>query len=265
VTATQRAIVWAVVAVCVVGCAFALGRCTAPSRDRALPPPAHPPRAVVPAETAKWEAAIPGWDYDIVAAVVAEADRMGLPPLLLLAVAHQEGGLKRPFPVGDVAIGGSYGPFQIYCPVHPPPTGDCRYWEDPVAAMREMEARWRAVFTDLGGWRAWMWDHVGFLMRFAPRAQGSVAWDEATARTNLGLAEGTYVFFLKGEADRREREATARLVGSLAVAADGLDDLQARAGVLRQQIAALQATLDDLQVRIAIHTDALRDAVNAAR
>jgi len=41
--------------------------------------------------------AIPGFDFDVAEQVILAATRVGLPPLLMLGLAHSEGGLKRPF------------------------------------------------------------------------------------------------------------------------------------------------------------------------
>ena len=59
---------------------------------------------------------------DIQQIIIEEANRAGVSPALMLAIANQESGFK-PNLVGDKDRGGSYGLFQIHKPSHPDYTG----------------------------------------------------------------------------------------------------------------------------------------------
>lgn len=59
---------------------------------------------------------------DIQQIIIEEANRAGVDPALMLAIANQESGFK-PNIVGDKEKGGSYGLFQIHKPSHPDYTG----------------------------------------------------------------------------------------------------------------------------------------------
>lgn len=59
---------------------------------------------------------------DIQQIIIEEANRAGVDPALMLAIANQESGFK-PNAVGDKNLGGSYGLFQIHKPSHPDYTG----------------------------------------------------------------------------------------------------------------------------------------------
>ena len=59
---------------------------------------------------------------DIQQIIIEEANKAGVSPALMLAIANQESGFK-PNAVGDKSLGGSYGLFQIHKPSHPDYTG----------------------------------------------------------------------------------------------------------------------------------------------
>ena len=59
---------------------------------------------------------------DIQQIIIEEANKAGVSPALMLAIANQESGFK-PNLVGDKDRGGSYGLFQIHKPSHPDYTG----------------------------------------------------------------------------------------------------------------------------------------------
>lgn len=59
---------------------------------------------------------------DIQQIIIEEANRAGVNPALMLAIANQESGFN-PNAVGDKEKGGSYGLFQIHKPSHPDYTG----------------------------------------------------------------------------------------------------------------------------------------------
>lgn len=59
---------------------------------------------------------------DVQQIIIEEANRAGVDPALMLAIANQESGFK-PNIVGDKEKGGSYGLFQIHKPSHPDYTG----------------------------------------------------------------------------------------------------------------------------------------------
>ena len=59
---------------------------------------------------------------DIQQIIIEEANRAGVSPALMLAIANQESGFN-PNAVGDKGKGGSYGLFQIHKPSHPDYTG----------------------------------------------------------------------------------------------------------------------------------------------
>lgn len=59
---------------------------------------------------------------DIQQIIIEEANRAGVSPALMLAIANQESGFN-PNAVGDKDRGGSYGLFQIHKPSHPDYTG----------------------------------------------------------------------------------------------------------------------------------------------
>ena len=138
-------------------------------------------------------AAIPGFDFDVAEQAIANATWAGLPPLLMLALAHGAGGLKRPFPSGDG--GRRHGPYQIdgatypgYAPEH--------WWEiDNVYAVPEIVGRWKRTFAAHGSWKVWWYDHYSFIRDWAPDAQESEAWSDEKAHHCIGHALDTFVLF----------------------------------------------------------------------
>lgn len=196
---------------------------------------AHPQRAVRTGTSGGRAAAVfTAYRLDVVGAIADEADRLGLPPLWVLAMGAQEGSLACPpsCPVGDLDLNpqGSIGTFQIYCSVHPSPTGDCRYWEDPVNAMREMASRWRWAYGLCNG--AFLDDPHGCLIVSVPQAQGSIGWTQAIASAAFRVALIAYVDLLQS----RGASVPPELAGALNVAAQGLDDIALRAAVQAEQL-----------------------------
>lgn len=110
---------------------------------------------------------------DLVAIARKYAD---VPPLLMLAVCIQESSLSAGA-VGDVSLGGSYGPFQLYTGAHP---GAALLGSNPWYdfGYPEVRDRWRQTYASLGGDSAWaaLGGRGTFLEQFAPAAQGSIAW-----------------------------------------------------------------------------------------
>jgi hypothetical protein len=172
---------------------------------------------------------IPGYDYDVALAVIEEAVAQQLPPLLLLALAHGEGGLRRPFPVGDG--GTSFGPFQVHVPAH---GGTREHWENPVNAIRLMVSRWRRAFQAAGGWLAWWYDKYAFIERWAPDAQGSVAWTPDKARRCVGEACDTLELVRReqlrraGGGGERVRALEQILAGLIGAGRNGVAELVRR-------------------------------------
>ncbi|MGE0371938.1 MAG: hypothetical protein AB7Q01_08630 [Gammaproteobacteria bacterium] len=151
------------------------------------------------------------FDADVVAQIVANAERLGLPPRLLLALAAHEGGLVRalwPSAIGDRDLDwrGSCGPFQIYVAVH----GQyCEYWMDADRSVRQMEDRWLWAFDVTGGWPAWNADNNAFLRGFAPRAQGSINWTYQHAVDALWVADRAFAAYSPVPACRTEQLAAS--------------------------------------------------------
>lgn len=201
-------------------------------------------------------------DPDVVAEVVQEAERIGLPPPLLLAIAYQEGGLVRalwPSLIGD--NGTSCGPFQIHVPVH---GGPCERWFSVPASVRQMEGRWIREFGAAGGWSAWLTDPVGFLVRAAPRMQGSIAWSSDIARTNLSLALRSYNTYIYERSCDRAQSMHA-LVRDQRAVARGLDDDKwlATAALLMSGNASLGTAYYELAVRAHIRRDEVASLADA--
>lgn len=80
------------------------------------------PRMVSEGSTNIGQAGQPIAASDIQQIIIEEANRAGVSPALMLAIANQESGFN-PNIVGDKAKGGSYGLFQIHKPSHPDYTG----------------------------------------------------------------------------------------------------------------------------------------------
>lgn len=190
-----------------------------------------------------------GWHYETVDQVVTESHRLGLPPLLILAMAHQEGGLVPdlwPVRIGDG--GKSCGAFQIYTTVH---GGPCEKWFDVTVAMRHMGDRWIYWFHQYGGAAAFEADMYAFAAAAIPRMQGSISWSGGVARANVAEALRTYTGYLQ-EHERRslerlvqeqpqplpESEAEARLRLELAGIADAAGDDALRAAIREQRARA---------------------------
>jgi phage-related minor tail protein len=114
------------------------------------------------------------------------ANQYGLPPALVAAMAWHESGGGNLNAVGD--SGNSFGLFQMHVPAH---GGSAATWTGAEGAYRGaavMSGRWISAFNALGGMAAYTADPEGFLMRWAPQAQGSIAWDAAMARRAMAAA-----------------------------------------------------------------------------
>ncbi len=140
-----------------------------------------------------------GYDYQTIDEIVRFADGNDLPPVCMLALALQESDLNL-YAHGDVSIGGSYGCYQIYVVAHGGPPERWTGIEGLRASMAEMVSRWHSAFESHGGWPAVVADVVAFTQRWAPDAQGSIAWDEAMARRQVSKAEAIYALYLKTRA-----------------------------------------------------------------
>ncbi len=188
-----------------------------------LPPKAHPPRTGAPGKVAPTFTA---YNLAVVGAIADEADREGLPPLWVLSMGAQEGGLACPptCPTGDLDLDsrGSCGTFQIYIAAH---GGDCAYWQNPINAMREMAARWKWAYSLCNG--GFLDDPHGCLITSVPQAQGSIGWTQAIASGAFRVALVAYVDLLQS----RGSVVPADMAGALTVAAQGLDDIALRAAV----------------------------------
>lgn len=83
---------------------------------------------------------------DIQQIIIEEANRAGVSPALMLAIANQESGFK-PNAVGDKSLGGSYGLFQIHKPSHPDYTGGF----DPRANAAYASKMMKGLLAKYGG------------------------------------------------------------------------------------------------------------------
>lgn len=207
-----------------------------PTLPPGLPLAAHPERQVSES-TGRVAPTFTSYDLRVVGLIADEGDRTGLPPLWLLAMGAQEGGLAcGPFagavcPTGDLDLdaAGSCGTFQIYIKAH---GGSCAYWQNPINAMREMDARWKWAFAQAGGGDAFLRDPHSFLIGSVPLAQGSIGWDKSIASGAFRVALISYIDLLQS----RGAVVPADLAGSLTVAAGGLDDIALRAAVQAEQL-----------------------------
>jgi hypothetical protein len=195
-------------------------------------PAAHPERPVRGAGTDGRTAAVfTAYRLDVVGTIADEADRLGLPPLWVLAMGAQEGGLACPpdCPTGDLNLDsrGSCGTFQIFIAAH---GRDCAFWQNPVNAMREMAARWRWAYSLCNG--AFLDDPHGCLIQSIPQAQGSIGWTQAIASGAFRVALIAYIDLLQS----RGAVVPVDLAGALNVAAQGLDDIALRAAVQAEQL-----------------------------
>lgn len=83
---------------------------------------------------------------DIQQIIIEEANKAGVSPVLMLAIANQESGFK-PNAVGDKSLGGSYGLFQIHKPSHPDYTGGF----DPRANAAYASKMMKGLLAKYGG------------------------------------------------------------------------------------------------------------------
>lgn len=197
---------------------------------------AHPRRPVRTGD-GRTSAVFTNYRLDVVGAIADEADRTGLPPLWVLAMGAQEGGLACPptCPVGDLDLSelGSCGTFQIYRAVH---GGTCEHWQNPVNAMRLMDARWKWAYARAGGGPAFLADPHAFLIESIPNAQGSVGWTREIASGAFRVALISYIDLLQSRAVASGDSGTAEAMAALRLAADGLDDIALRAAVQAEQL-----------------------------
>ena len=91
-------------------------------QQQARPTQQQAPRMVSEGSTNIGQAGQPIAASDIQQIIIEEANKAGVSPALMLAIANQESGFK-PNLVGDKDRGGSYGLFQIHKPSHPDYTG----------------------------------------------------------------------------------------------------------------------------------------------
>lgn len=91
-------------------------------QTRPTPQQSQAPRMVSEGPTNIGQAGQPVAASDIQQIIIEEANRAGVSPALMLAIANQESGFN-PNAVGDKSLGGSYGLFQIHKPSHPDYTG----------------------------------------------------------------------------------------------------------------------------------------------
>lgn len=198
--------------------------------------PAHPTRAVRTGD-GRTAAVFTAYRLDVVGAIAGEADRTGLPPLWVLAMGAQEGGLACPptCPVGDLDLNalGSCGTFQIYRAVH---GGTCEQWQNPVNAMRLMDARWKWAYARAGGGDAFLADPHAFLIESIPNAQGSIGWNREIASGAFRVALVSYIELLQSRAVAAGDGAAADQMAALLIAASGLDDIALRAAVQAEQL-----------------------------
>lgn len=83
---------------------------------------------------------------DIQQIIIEEANRAGVDPVLMLAIANQESKFN-PNAVGDKNVGGSYGLFQIHRPSHPDYTGGF----DPRANAAYASKMMKGLLAKYGG------------------------------------------------------------------------------------------------------------------
>lgn len=175
--------------------------------------------------------AILGYDGEVIDHIVRFADAHDLPPVCLIALGLQESNLDI-YAVGDVAIGGSYGCYQIYVVAHGGPPERWQGLDGLDASMAEMVDRWHSTFVQHGGWSAVTRDLVAFQQAWAPDAQGSIPWDEGMARRQVSKAVAIYSLYLKQQAAPVADGKLTDAINALTLAAAGLDDLAARADSL---------------------------------
>lgn len=104
------------------------------------------PRMVSEGSTNIGQAGQPIAASDIQQIIIEEANRAGVSPALMLAIANQESGFN-PNAVGDKSLGGSYGLFQIHKPSHPDYTGGF----DPRANAAYASKMMKGLLAKYGG------------------------------------------------------------------------------------------------------------------
>lgn len=141
-------------------------------------------------------------DYDgypaaLIDVIVREAERIGLPPLLLIALGMGESSLD-PEAMGDG--GQSFGVFQIHVPVHGGPPGRWTGIPGTKAAMELMAPRWRNAWAQSGGGDKWGRDASLFLWLFWPVAQGSIQASLMRCREVMADARPVWAAYLAAHA-----------------------------------------------------------------
>ena len=105
-----------------------------------------PSRMVSEGSTNIGQAGQPVAANDIQQIIIEEANKAGVSPALMLAIANQESGFN-PNAVGDKSVGGSYGLFQIHKPSHPDYTGGF----DPRANAAYASKMMKGLLARYGG------------------------------------------------------------------------------------------------------------------
>ena len=123
---------------------------------------------------------MPVWSTDqlrVARNIVAIADKYkAIPRLLMLGVVAQESSFNDSAE-GDVQLGGSFGPYQLYSGAHEAAKVlGLDPWYD--YGFPELMARWAHAYAAVGGDTAWqvVANRPAILEQFAPQAQGSIAW-----------------------------------------------------------------------------------------
>lgn len=139
-----------------------------------------------------------GYPAALIDVIVREAERIGLPPLLLIALGMGESSLD-PEAVGDG--GQSFGVFQIHVPAHGGPPGRWTGIAGTKAAMELMGPRWRNAWVLSGGGDKWGRDASLFLWLFWPAAQGSIQASLMRCREVMAGARPVWAAYLAAHAE----------------------------------------------------------------
>lgn len=121
------------------------------------------------------------------AVIREEAALMGLPALLLYALAYGESEFNER---GAGDNGSSRGYFQVHVPVHGLPAHGWVGIEGTRAAIRLMGPRWRTTYASLGGDDAFTINPTAFFCRWWPAAQGAVQPEWARCVEAITAAQG---------------------------------------------------------------------------
>ncbi len=125
-----------------------------------------------------------------IAYIIQQANKLGIDPTALLAIAAHESSFQVNNDAGD--YGKSWGLFQLNSNVwHIPKStaltaqGNTDFW------IANFGARAQSSYIDNGGTTAFLRDPQGFLQRWVPSLQGSDAWSQRNAIDALALV-GAY-------------------------------------------------------------------------